>query len=310
MQITQASLQALQTSFSSVFRGAYKDAPRFWSEFAMRVPSSTATNTYGWMHRLLKMRKWDGPRVVQNLKTHAYVLENDTYEATLGVRREEIEDDQLGLFGPRVQELARVAARLPDDLVLEALRAGNSTGIGFDGLAQFAEGHILSPNGTQNNTGAETLSQANWTAIRAEMRSYQGEDGKPLGVNPDLVVIPPQFETVAKQIFEAEYVPFAAGTTTTSGGGGNSNMTKGEARILVIEEMTPADGWFVFDTTGPMQCLIFQDRKPVQMVAKTNMSDDNVFHLNEFLWGLDGRGAAGYGPWWLGYHATGTSASF
>lgn len=308
MQLTKPNLDALQTTFSSKFRTAYKDAPHFWSRIAMKVSSSTKVSTYGWMLPLFKMRKWVGPRTVQNLKTASYVLENETYEATLGVPREEILDDQLGLFGPRVVELARIGARLPDDLVIEALRAGTvavGTGIGFDGQGQFSEGHVMSPNGLQNNTGTETLSQANFSAIRAEMRSYQKEDGTPLGVMPDLLVCGPAFEAVARQILEAEYVPFVGVS-----GGGNTNVTKGQCKILIIEEMTAADGWFLFDTSGPMQCLIYQEREAVTMVPKTAVTDDNVFFLNQFLWGLSGRGAAGYGPWWLGYHASGTTAAF
>ena len=56
MQITPAVIQALQTSFSTIFKSAYRDTPTFWARLATRVSSSTKTNTYGGMKRLLEMR--------------------------------------------------------------------------------------------------------------------------------------------------------------------------------------------------------------------------------------------------------------
>lgn len=307
MLLTKPNIQSLQTSFSQRFRSAYRDAPTFFQNFSTTIPSNTRTNTYGWMQRLLAMREWDGPRIIQNLKTHAYSLENKSYEATVAVASDDIKDDMLGVYNPRMEELGRVGKHLPDQLILEALRAGDTEN-GFDDQAFFSTGHTLDPAGGQDNTGTEIFSQANWAAIRAERASYTGEDGRPLKVVSNLVVIPPQFELVAKQIFVAEIAPQIQGSSAGIGGG--TNMTRGEARYLVLPELQPADGWFVFDTTAPIQAMIWQLRESVKLVSRTSVTDDNVFWQKEFVWGLDGRGRAGYGPWWLAYHATGTTAAF
>ena len=293
MQITPAVIQALQTSFSTIFKSAYRDTPTFWARLATRVSSSTKTNTYGWMKRLLEMRKWVGPRVIQNMSANSYLLENEPYEATLGVDRDEIEDDALGLFDARVQELARVGARLPDQLVLAVLLAGE-TNLGFDNVAFFSTAHTLDPAGNQSNLGAIPFNPGGWAFVRATMQSYTGEDGRPLGVNPNLVVIPPEYEFMAKHIFNAEYAP-----------GGGSNVLKNEASYLVIPELAGDSSWYALDVSAPIKPFIFQDRRAVQLVAKTTVTDDNVFMLREFLWGVDGRGAAGYGPWWLAFKSTG-----
>jgi phage major head subunit gpT-like protein len=297
MQITPENIRALQTSFSTIFKGAYRDTPTFWAKLATRVSSSTKTNTYGWMKRLLEMRKWVGPRVIQNLGAHSYLIQNEPYEATLAVDRDEIEDDALGLFDARVAELARVGARLPDQLVLEALLNGH-TNLGFDGLAFFSASHDLDPAGAQSNLITQLLTPAGWAFARATMQSYTGEDGRPLGSNPNLLVIPPEYEFMAKHIFNAEYVP-----------GGGSNTQKGEASYLVLPELAGTTDWYALDTSAPIKPFIFQDRRPVQLVSKTAVTDDNVFMLREFLWGVDGRGAAGYGPWWLALKSTGAAGA-
>ena len=67
----------------------------------MTVTSSTKTSTYGWMSPLFKMRKWLGPRVVQNLKANAYMIENEPYEATLAVEADQTADRAEG--GPIIR---------------------------------------------------------------------------------------------------------------------------------------------------------------------------------------------------------------
>lgn len=297
MQVTPSAIQALQTSFSTIFKRGYRDTPTFWARLATRVPSTTKINTYGWMKRLLAMREWVGPRVAQSLGGFSYLLENKDYEATLAVDRNDIEDDQLGFFDARVQELARVGARLPDQLILEALQNGE-TNLGFDGVAFFSTAHPLDPAGNQSNLITQLFTPAGWAFARATMQSYTGEDGRPLGANPNLVVIPPEYEFMAKHIFNAEYAP-----------GGGSNVQRGEAQYLVIPELAGTTDWYVLDTSAPIKPFIFQDRKAVQLVSKTAVTDDNVFMLREFLWGLDGRGAAGYGPWWLAIKSTGAAGN-
>lgn len=290
MLITPASLQALQTSFSTVFGRAFRAYQTSLSPIAMTVTSSTKTSTYGWMSPLFKMRKWLGPRVVQNLKANAYMIENEPYEATLAVDRDEIEDDQLGLFNPRVENLAAVGAQLPDQLLLEALLAN---GTGFDGLAMFSASHTLDPSGVQSNIDAVPFNAGGWAYVRATMSSYTGEDGLPLGVSPNLVLIPPEYEMVAAQLFGSQ-----------SNAGGGANVFYNQARYIVVPELAGTTTWYAFDVRQPIKPFIFQVRRPIQLVSKTAVTDDNVFWQKEFVWGIDGRFGVGYGPWFTAFRAT------
>lgn len=66
-----------------------------------------------------------------------------------------------------------------------------------------------------------------------------------------------------------------------------------------------ADGagsaWYLIDTTKVIRPLIFQDRLPPQITPKTSLTDDNVFHQDQFLWGAKRRCATGFGAWELAY---------
>lgn len=314
MQITVPLIQNLQVGFSTIYRKAWRDTPQYWNRVCSPVPSSTAINTYGWMTRLNKMREWFGPRVLQNMSTKSASLTNRKFEVSLAVARDDIEDDQLGIFNLRSEELGRAAGYLWNQLFLQALLAGDSAtlssaaalvdssapaqGLAFDGVDFFhATNHNLG-GGVIANKGTEDLTPAGWEAVKEKMRNYKGEDGRHLGVNPTLVVVPAAggYERACKHLFGRSLVE-----------GGSDNTFKGEADYIVIPELPSTVGWYAFDVSAGIKALIMQQRKQPDLVSKTAVTDDNVFWLDEFVWGADARGACGYGPFFLAYHATGTS---
>lgn len=298
MLITKAVLQALQTSVSTIFRSAYRDTATPILQLATRVVSNHKVETYGWMQRLLEMREWIGPRVIQGMATQAYTLENKTFEATLAVDTEEIADDSLGLFSPRVEEFGRVGARIWERLLIDALVNGNAaTSLGFDGVAFFSTAHTLNPAGNQSNAisgGTSAFSEINLDIGIAAMRRYTGEDGRFLGVKPTHIVIPPELEITVRKVLKAALIA-----------NGGTNVFNGILEIIVIPELAASGSqgatsvWYLVDLSAPIKPLLLQVRKPVQLVSKANLTDDNVFWQKQFVWGIDCRGVAGYGPWWL-----------
>lgn len=62
--------------------------------------------------------------------------------------------------------------------------------------------------------------------------------------------------------------------------------------------------WFLFDTGRTLKPVIFQRRRPFQIIPKFSMSDPQVFWNKEFEWGIDGRCNCGYGIWQLGFMST------
>ena len=61
------------------------------------------------------------------------------------------------------------------------------------------------------------------------------------------------------------------------------------------------DAWYLLDTSRPVKPLIWQKRKDYKIVAKTEEGDDNVFMRKQYLYGVEGRGNAGYGFWQMAY---------
>jgi phage major head subunit gpT-like protein len=287
MLITSANVQALQVGFHNDFRRGYGDTTP-WSigNVATEIPSNTAIDTYGWMARSLIMREWRGPRLIQNLFTHEMQIRNRDYELTVSVARNDIEDDKVGVYAPKFADMGRATRKWPDQLVRERMQANPN---GFDGVAMFAATHPLDPGVNQNNDYALALNAANYRTNRQLMMAYTGEDGEPLGVVPNLLVVPPQLEGAGKDIVQAN-----------KNAAGADNMEMGTSSLLMVPELAnEATRWYLVDDSTGILPWIFQLRRAPGMVMKDGPTDDNVFWDRDVVWGSDSRGYVEPGPWWL-----------
>lgn len=289
MELSKPAIKSLETNFNDQYRTGYGASLPWWMKVATPIPSSTKTNTYAWLEKIPKMREWIGPRQIQNLVHNAFVVENKHFELTVGVDANDVKDDNLGIYSPLFQMLGDSAAKLPDQQLKTVLQAG-TTGLGFDAVAQFASTHPLNPAGNQSNNFTTTaLTTTNFGTTRAAMMAYTGADGEPLGVMPNLLIVPPQLEDTANTIVTAAF-----------GSSGATNVQQGQASVLVVPELAnQATTWYLADVSKPIKGLVWQEREPIKLVPMTDVTDENVFMHRQFLWGVDGRGAATYGPWFL-----------
>lgn len=152
--VNAATLKAAQTSFQTLFQNAFDKVKQTYRSIAMVIPSSTSANSYKWLGQLPGIRKWLGDKVVHNLTAHGYFLENEDFELTVGVKRNDMEDDQLGVYNPLFSNIGDASARHPDELTWPALVNGFTTGKGFDGVPFFDVTHPVNGIDTQDGTYA------------------------------------------------------------------------------------------------------------------------------------------------------------
>ena len=70
-----------------------------------------------------------------------------------------------------------------------------------------------------------------------------------------------------------------------------------------VSNMQPGGGvpWYLMDTSRALKPLIFQKRRDYRFVRKDDpKTSDRVFDQDKFIYGVDGRGAAGLGFWEVG----------
>lgn len=220
MIVNHSNLAILNQAFSAAFQSGIEQATPMWAQLASLVPSTTSSTGYGWLGNMTQFREWVGERHYQRLKAHDYTIKNKTFENTVTVGREEIEDDQYGVYKLPMQQLGQDAAVHPDELVFDLFNAGFTTPC-YDGQYFFDTDHPVGMTGRQKSVS-----------------NFQGGTGTP---------------------------------------------------------------WFLLDTSKVLKPVIYQKRRDYAFTAKTSLSDDNVFKRNEFVWGADGRGNAGFGFWQLAF---------
>ena len=151
--VTPALLQALFTGFKKNFEDAKSEAPTQYTKIATVIKSTTKSNTYGWLGKFPSLRKWVGDRVIESMKTHGYQIVNEDFEATVAVDRNDIEDDELGIYAPMFAEMGRSAGVHPDELCFGLLGAGFTTPC-YDAQYFFDTDHPVYPKADGTGTPA------------------------------------------------------------------------------------------------------------------------------------------------------------
>ncbi|MGZ3423134.1 MAG: Mu-like prophage major head subunit gpT family protein, partial [Polyangiales bacterium] len=209
MEITPQNLQALFNTYDLSFQqGANADTPTFVDKISTQRPSSTRQNTYAWMAKLPTLREWVGERVLNAISSYSYTIVNKDFELTMELDRNDILDDTYGLFNPIAEDMGRASRLWPDQQIVKLVQAGE-TSLCYDGQNYFDIDHPVdkyTPGlGVQKNLfKGLPLTPDNYSAVRTAMMSYVGEDQQPLGVNPKLLVVPPQLEQRGLQILHAD----------------------------------------------------------------------------------------------------------
>ncbi len=298
--VTAAILAALNTGVKKNFQDGYAGmrAAAFWDQVATLVPSTTASNTYGWLADFPALREWVGDRVVKDMKEHGYAITNRLFEATVGVQRTQIEDDQYGHYSPIARSMGQEAAQHPDRLVQAVISAGHSS-LCYDGQYFFDTDHpvyanhdgsgavttvsnvtagagpawylldcskVLKPFIFQERTKPElemkfdpsvsdtvfksdryewgiryrcnagygfwqmarksqaTLDATAFEAERTAMRQLKGDGGRPLGIVPNILLVPPALEAAADRV---------VGVKALANGADNPNY--GKAKVIVMD---------------------------------------------------------------------------
>ena len=306
MKITNSNLDALRVSLSLAFEAGFAGTGSWWNRLALDSMVDEVTGRYGWIANLPQVKQWLGDRVVQNLGEHNYDIVNLDREITLGIKRNDLDTKALGGYASAMRAMGEAAAKHPDSLITTLMKDGEVT-LCFDGQYFFDTDHPVSKFnsglGTYSNydSSGKPLTLDNYVAARAAMMGRKGENNLILGVNPNLLVVPPQLEHVGRQILMSDYVVNTAGATPAAGATGMTNVMKGTAELLVIPELADeATTWYLFDTRRVIKPFIYQHRSGFDFSILGPESEHFKKH-NEALIMADAQDAAGYGLPQLAY---------
>lgn len=149
MIINQGNLRSLYIGYRTAFQSGLDQAESMYGRIATTVPSSTREEEYGWLGKIPTMREWLGDRVIQNIKTHDYRIKNRPFELTIGVDRDDIEDDNIGIYAPLFAEMGMATSAHREQLIWGLLKAGFATAC-YDQQNYFDTDHpVLDENGVE-----------------------------------------------------------------------------------------------------------------------------------------------------------------
>ncbi len=143
--VTPELVKALFVGFGKNFKDGLAKAPSQYSKIATAVKSTKASNTYAWLGQMPGLKEWIGDRALTAIQNHGYSIVNRSFASGVQIKRTDIEDDNVGVYSPLIEELGRAAGELPDELVFGALKAGFTTAC-YDGQYFFDTDHPVGAN--------------------------------------------------------------------------------------------------------------------------------------------------------------------
>lgn len=304
MLINKSNLELVFKNLKATFNKAFEAAPSQWEQTAMKVPSGSKENDYSWLSRFPRMRKWIGEKVVKALEAFKYTVTNDDWEATIEVDRNDIQDDTLGIYAPQAQEAGYSSKQLPDEIVSD-LKNNAFTSLCYDGQNFYDTDHPVGDgkggtNSVSNKLTAvlknDTLAnaQASYGAARTAIMQFKDDEGRPLGLMPDTLEVPPALEAVGRMLLESDKL-----------GDDSPNPYKGTAKLLVNPRLTSTTAWFLHVTSRAVKPFVYQERRAPEFVQQTDTDSDNVFMRKMFRFGAEARAAGGYAFWQMSVGSTG-----
>jgi len=299
MIVNAANISAVFTNLRTTFNKAFEGLPAQWEKVAMLVPSTALTEDYAWLDDFPMMREWVGDKVVKALRASNYTLKNKEFEATIGVKRVDIETDRVGIYAPRAQDISWASRAWPDRL-LAVLQNGAFAGVCYDGQYFYDSDHPVG-SATQSNVGTAALSAAttalalaSYGAGRLSIQGRVNAEGENLDLDPDVLEVPPALEATGRILLESDKL------TDQS-----PNPYKGTATLKVNRRLTSSTAWFLHCANRPIKPYVFQQRKAPQFVSQTDMNATDVFMRGEYKYGVEASGNVGYGLWQLSFGSTG-----
>ncbi|MDE2667548.1 MAG: Mu-like prophage major head subunit gpT family protein [Acidobacteriota bacterium] len=304
MLVNRSNLQIIFRNLKTSFQKSFDAAEVQWPKFAMLIPSTGELNDYSWIEYFPKMREWVGEKVIKSLSGKRYELRNKDFEATIEVDRNHIEDDQLGIYRPMAEMAGYSARQLPDELMFAVL-SGGWNGECFDGKKFYADDHPVGGGAASNqftkalDVSTYAKAKESYGAAVVRMQNFKDDEGRPLNIMPNVLVVPPALRDSARVLMSAEFFKNR-----------EPNPYRGECVVVSDPRLATATEWHLLDTSKPMGALIYQERKKPVFLEQTDMSGgsapDSVFMQRKYRYSVECRGAGGYGFWQMAHGSKGT----
>lgn len=304
--VRSSSLDPFFLNLDTLYQRGYMAGETTWEQWAQKVISTSSSTVHGWLDKFPKLQEWLGAYDINAYVAQSYTLKNKRFVLATGIQIDDVDDDQMGLYGPAAEMMGMQAAEWPDDQMTPVLEAGTSV-VTFDNADFFSASHptdTATPgSASQSNLfSTSAFNATNVSANRAAMRKFKGRDGKPLGMNMKAVMLPPELESAGLQIANGEYIVATFGINAATGS--QTNVLRGSFTPIINAKLTSATTWYGFDNRWPLKAMIWQERMAPKFTLAVDPQSENVLKDDQYLMRVKARGAGGYGLWFMAFQAT------
>jgi phage major head subunit gpT-like protein len=154
MAITKHKLQTAGLAVTAAYlRGLQGRTAPIYEQFTTPIDMNTKTVEAPIAGTVGPLREWVGARVIDHLSSDAYKMTAKKFEKTIGISADAIDEDNIGVYKPSIEQLGVQTRLWPDQQVFKALEAN---GLCHDDKAFFATDH---PEGS--GTAANLTAGAN-----------------------------------------------------------------------------------------------------------------------------------------------------
>ena len=285
-----STIIAAQKNFNALYRESFDKAEPAWPGLVMLAPSVTAEENYQWLGATARIKEWVDAKTIDQLRGFDWLIKNKDWEGTIAVKRNDFEDDKLGLHTPRIQELG-VEARVHPDELIDTARVAGSSALCYDGQFFYDTDHVEGDSGAQSNiiTGAGVTAanvRADFFKAIEKFRTFKDDKGRPrirrMGSLAMKATIPAGLEAVFDELNNP-----APGST----------VPRTRIEYVVDPYLTDVNDYYYDYVGSPVRAFILQMRKEPMPVEITETQAESVFMQGLWLFGVEARYNVGYGLW-------------
>ncbi len=294
LTVAQAQYEAL---FQEFFGGGVPGAAQLFAQEVdvpgrrLSVPVATS---------FPRIRRWLGDKIFKSLRAFRQDIDVDPWEASIELDRLDVMADPTGVVDTVIRAFLGSEVSSFDDMVFTELLANP---VGYDGVSLLNDAHPFS-NGTGDNLTTAAISHVDVRLMHEQMRGFQDEDGRPLQVVPNTLLVGTDLEHEALEIAGADKPIFfnntgAEAAAAVIGGVVIENVTKGRYNVVVSEWIT-GNQWFLMDLRRPgLRPIIVPKFRSFEPQMQDRMDAEGRFVADKVRASLEGDYGVGAGLWWL-----------
>ena len=189
-----------------------------------------------------------GTEYKDSLMTDAfYTITLAVFGRLFSVNRETIINDDIGLLRDTPGRMARAVARTLNKFVVRSILEANVPA--YDGVTLFNASHNNLITGATSALSGTSLQTAIYTMQNNVGDPNLNPSGGPMGLSPQMLVVPPALEFVAKQLVQSALVVVASGTNATQPNVqyGNVNPLQNIVNVVVERWLIGSQvAWYLF----------------------------------------------------------------